>query len=270
MIDIINLFTGKIIDFILLPFKSLGEDWEIFIISAISGVLLIFVYGLVSNQKAIKKLKRKISASILEVILYRHDIKLCLKAQLGMLISGAKYFLLAVPPLIILMVPCLLILSQMNLRYEQRPLNVGESLLLSAKVKDPNLLMDTTLQASDAVSISEPVRVPEEKEITWKINAKEKGSQTLVIQNKNQKIDKKLFIEQAGEPLYSQLYNSSIWTLLYPRNDKSFISEFSEIKLTYPANKHYLFNFELHWILIFFIVSMVSGLIASKFFKVEI
>lgn len=270
MINFINLIATKLLDLLLLPFKTLGDSWGLIFISALAGVLLIFVYGKVSNQKAIKKVKRKISASILEVILYRHDISLCLKAQGGMLLAGAKYFLLAVPPLLILMIPCIVILSQLNLRYESRPLKVGETLLLTTKLNDSAKLMNASLNLSGGLEASEPVRIPEANEIVWKIRAKDTGEQKLTIQGLASKYEKPLFVETAAVPLYAQLNKSWLWTILYPQDNAAFANEFSEIKLSYPKGEHFLFSLKLHWVIIFFIVSLVSGLVASKLFKIEI
>jgi hypothetical protein len=271
IIDVIQKITTKFVDLLLIPFSRLNPDWGLIFISALSGVLLIFVYGLVSNQNAIKNVKRKISASLLEVILYRHDIGQCLKAQGRMLWGGAKYFFLAVPPLIILMIPCTLILAQLNLRYEERPLKKGENLILTAKVADPESLMQTWLEVSPGLKSSEPLRVSEDKEIIWKVNAVESGKQSVkIINTAKAPLEKSVYVENLEAPLYSKLYNSWLWTVLYPRENPAFEKDFSEIKLSYPKGEHHLFSLKLHWIIIFFIVSLISGLVAAKFFKIEV
>lgn len=271
IIDTVNLIASKVIDIILLPFSALSPGWGLIFVSALTGILLIFLYGLVSNQKAIKGVKRKISASILEVILYRHDIGQCLKAQGRMLAAGFKYFLLAVPPLIILMIPCIIILAQLNLRYEERPLETGESLVLTATLKDTNKLMDTKIEPPAGLQVSEPLRISEDKQVVWKINAVEPGKHLLRFTNSSDPlIEKNVYVGAKDSPLYSNFYNSWMWTILYPKENKDLSNAFTQVSLSYPKSEHSLLGMEMHWIIIFFLVSLVSGLIAARFFKVEI
>lgn len=270
----LNRFFTFLTDLILLPFRSLDPIWGLIVISAISGIALIYIYGLVSNQKAIKTVKRRISASILEVILYRHDIGLCLKAQGHMLLSGARYFALAVPPLLILMVPCIFVLSQLNLRYENRALQPNENAILTATVSDQQKMMEVNLETSDGLIQTPAVRSPDIKEVSWRLTPVKEGDQKFVIKLPGgvSAFESPVYVGRHQGPLYASNFSSWAWSFLYPGREKLDPAKYglTSISLSYPKEENVILGVELHWIIIFFLVSLISGLVASRFLKVEI
>ena len=270
----LNNAFSVITDILLVPFTGLAPVWGLVFISVLSGIALIFIYGFVSNQKAIKSVKRKISASILEVILYRHDIGLCLKAQGRMLLYAVQYFALALPPLLILMIPCIFILAQLNLRYEARALMPGEKIIVSAKVSDEKNLFESRITAGSGLEVTEPVRIPTAGEIVWRLEVKEDAEQKVSIKTglNTTPLENLVHIGKYRGPIFTFSSASWLWSLLYPSSHKIDPSKYgiSEISFSYPKAEHALFGLNLHWIIIFFIVSLMSGLVASRFLNVEI
>lgn len=272
IINGLNRFFTGFFDLILAPFGALSPIWGLVFISFISGILLIYIYGLVSNQRAIRAVKRKIHANLLEVILYRHDLALCLKAQGRMLLGGAHYFLLAVPPLIILIIPCLFILSQLNLRYETRPLKLKEPLIVKAAVTDDAGLMNVTIGEMRGLDITEPVRIQEKNEVAWRIRPSEMSDYKISVKTDRGTLESPVFVGAYRGPIFANNFSAWYMNLLYPSRQTEDLKRlgFSAFLMDYPKEEHALFGIRLHWILIFFIVSLVSGLLASRVLNIEI
>src|SRR5882762_3483709 len=154
-------------------FKWLGPFWSLVVISALVGILLVWIFGKVSNQAAIQKTRNRLSAELIALRLFKDDLRVFFGIQFQVLVWTMKYFRHSLVPMLILMVPAMIILIQLNLHYASRPLRVGEQTLVKVKLRDPAALArgaNLTLQAPGNLKIeTEGVRVDEMKEICWRI-----------------------------------------------------------------------------------------------------
>src|SRR5690349_10307266 len=96
------------------------------IIATVTGVLLLFVFKYTSNQRAIKRVRNDINAHLLALKLFKDSAWVALRAQAHILLGAFSLFCLAVVPILVMLVPVTLLLSQLALWYQYRPLKVGE------------------------------------------------------------------------------------------------------------------------------------------------
>lgn len=272
MIDSINYILTLITDYILLPFQGLSKVWGLIFLSVLAGVILLLCYGKVSNQNAIRSIKRKIMAAIYESVLYRRNLRLCLKAQWKMLCSGAVYFALAVPPIIVLMIPCILMLAQMNLRYESNGLYIGEPTLLRVKLDNAEALNTVGLETSENVSVTPALHDLREKEVVWRLTPQDKNPIDLKITNGSEEYKYFAVVDDVKAKHLPAHYERSWYNaLLYPGLKKvPANSAISEISLAYPGVSYQFCGISWHWLVLFLIVSILSGLVAAKIFGVAV
>jgi len=279
MIEIFSFLrniTSQAIDLILLPFLQLSPIVGLTVVSALCGVVLLLLYGKVSSQKKIKETKKRIMTALQELVLFRHDVVLCLRAQGRMLGLAFKYLALAVPPLVILAVPCIFILSELYARYGIRSFHPGEHGIVKVQLTRAELLDQVQLETTPGLEVTPAVRVAEPPELIWRLNV-----------NKNDKVPSGKVMLRIGEDkttIEQQILTDSNaritpeWTrnwlneILYPtqtlsENTANFIKQ---ISFSYPERELLLFGQQVNWILYFFVVSLVAGLAASRFFKIEI
>lgn len=269
----ISNFITRLFDFLLVPFQSAAPIWGLVFISAVSGIILVKIYGSISNQRLIKRIKTRISAGILESVLFRHDLVVTLRAQGGMLKNGALYFLAAIPPLLVLIVPCLFILAQLNLRYNNAPIEPGSSAVIKVALSDPSKTSAVEVSPSSEITLSPPVRVPADGEVWLKASAPNNpGEFTLSLKGPSTELTIPLYVGSNPTHKISSLVGSStVMQLMYPSASGRYPSgDFKSIEVRYPTPSTKLFGLSLHWILVFFIVSLISGLVAAKIFKIEI
>ena len=273
VIDALQSATAFAVDLIVIPLARGSADWQLFWISFVAGVLFLLAYGAVSNQKKLKQVKSKIAAALLEVVLYRHNLRALLAAQRDLLVNGVRYFLLAVPPILILIVPCLLLLANLNMRFGARALNPGESALLSVQLKDRKVLYRTSLAAPEGVLVSPPVRIAESEKIVWRVTAQTPQNSALKIRlgDSGSEFSADLLSGKTHKYVPTASYNAWWERLLYPDTSVAPASALIEsISLSYPEASTALFGLKMHWIAIFAIVSILSGILASRVFRVEI
>jgi uncharacterized membrane protein (DUF106 family) len=258
-------------DLLFKPFSAFSPVVGLTVVSIIAGVLLLLAYGKVSNQAALKRVKANIHAALLESVLYRHDLRTSLRAQGRMLRYGGAYFLRAVPPLIILAIPCLIVLAQLNLRYEARGLRVGEPAIVNLTVVDAKLLEKVRLVPSDGLVATPPVRLPSEKKVFWRIEPTSPGAKNAVVdfQGDDGALSAPIAVGETRKAL--TLRASASWwnAILYP-SSVTLPSSVSDFSIAYPSRTLKVFGIKLHWIVFFFLVSLVAGLAASKIFHIEI
>ena len=142
-------------------FKWLGPFWSLVAISALAGILLVWIFGKVSNQCAIQKTRSRLSAELIALRLFKDDLRVFFGIQGNVLVWTLKYLRHSFVPMLILLIPAMIIMIQLNLHYGFRPLRVGEQALVKVKFRDAAALArEVSLTAPDNLHIeTQPVRV---------------------------------------------------------------------------------------------------------------
>jgi hypothetical protein len=232
-----------------------------------------------SNQKAIGRIRDGIKANMLALRLFKDEIAVTLQSQ-GRVFRGA-FGLLAhsIRPMLVMILPVSLLLAQMGLWYQFRPLLPGEEALVTMKLADsgPGRGMAGGLSKVKMVPSSDidvtigPVRVPSQNEIYWQIKPTSKGEHQLVFQLENQTFEKQLIVGE-GFARISAMRPGPNWSdiILHPA-EKPFkaVSPVHSIAISYPSRDSWTSGSDW-WIIYFFIASMAFALIFKPIFKVRI
>jgi len=271
-VELFNSLATSIFDALLYPLSFLGSDVALILISILAGIGLLFLYGKVSNQDAIRKVKKKITAGIYESVLFRNDLRISLKAQGKMFLGGAKYFALAIPPIIILSIPCLIVLAQLNLRYGVRPLNPGESTIISIGVKDDAALFSAEIKAPEGIATTPPLRDLDNHTVSWRLDAKSPMIAKVDILVGGESLTQNIFVGKETSKIPTVIHSSFWWQFLYPGATipTKLQNIITEISVKYPEQAMSLFGLHVNWLIVFLVVSILAGIVGSKFLKVEI
>src|SRR5436190_19748993 len=153
--------------------KWLGPFWSLVGLSILGGILLVWIFGKVSNQDAIKRARNRLSAELIALRLFKDDLRIFFGVQGHVLVWTVKYLKHSLVPMLILMGPAMIILIQLNLHYALRPLAIGESALVKVKLRDSAALAsggEFILQAPPNLKVeTQGVRIGDLKEISWRI-----------------------------------------------------------------------------------------------------
>lgn len=271
--NIFNAVINFIFGVIFFPLNALSPLWGLVIISLITGVVMLLIFKRVSNQSGIQATKGHLKAHLLELRLYKDDAALSLAAIGDLFKDNLRYFSFAFKPMLILMIPVIFILIQLAARYESRPINVDESVILSAVTSSSENLRDVALEMPEWIEIeTPPLRVPAKNEINWRIKPHKEGEWELkIVQDKNI-VEKKMVVGDRFTSLAEKrLKGFSLAGMLYPAESllpsNSFIKE---IYLRYPKRELYFFGMNIHWLILFLVLSIISGFALKGVFKVEI
>jgi hypothetical protein len=240
----------------------------------VSGVLLLIVFKYTSNQRAIKRVKDDIKANLLALKLFKDSAGVALRAQ-GQILLGAFWLLLfSLIPMLVMLVPVLLILGQLALCYQARPLQVGEEAVVTVKLAsgasaDPSYI---ELEPTDAVQTTlGPVHLWSKHEVCWNIRARQNGYHRLAFHLGQETGEKELAIGD-GFMRVSKLRPAYHWldTLLNPQ-EKPFDpdSPIQSIEIDYPQRSSWTCGTDW-WVFYWFAVSMVAGFCVRRPLNVNI
>ena len=112
----------------------------------------------------------------------------------------------------------------------------------------------------------------EEKEIDWRIKAERQGTFDLEFELNPGIVTKRLVVDDKVTRLSVKRVSASLLQqLLYPA-EKSIPEDvgIDYIEITYPAIAYSVFGWGIHWLVIFFVVSIAAGFMLKGFFRVEI
>jgi hypothetical protein len=191
------------------------------------------------------------------------------------MIRGAiRLFVLAIVPMLVMVVPVVLMLGQLSLWYQQRPLRVGEDSVVALKVGGshgepmPAVAMEPTAAVE---VITGPVRVPSQREVVWLVRAREPGPHRLSIRTGDQAVTKELAVGD-GFMRVSPRRPGWDWVdvLLNPA-EPAFppSSPVRSIEVAYPERPSWTSGTD-HWVIYWFIMSMVAAFCAKPVLDVNI
>ncbi len=273
---IFNSVFGKIFDVLFYPFRSMSPWIGMIIVSFLTGLLMLFVFKWTSNQRGIKQVKNKIKAHLLELRLYKDSLVLSLRAQGNILRCNLRYIGYSAKPMMVMILPLILIIIQLNFWFGYQSLTPDQSVLLKVKLKENQDPMEIPIEIEPTPELTietPPLRIQEFGEIDWRFSAREHGIHKLSLKMDGETVTKKVSVAQKPLSKISPIKTekSFIRQLLYPsespiRDDLPVRS----IEIQYPARNMNLFGWHIHWLIVYFVLSIVFGFAFKGIFKVEI
>jgi hypothetical protein len=262
---VLNKFLTFLFGLVYVPLKWLGPLWSLVGISWLAGIFLVWVFGKVSNQDAIRRTRDRLSGELIGLRLFKDDLVVFFRIQFQVLLWTLRYLRHSLVPMLILMVPTILILIQLNYHYGLRPLAVGEQAVLKVKLRDATALLrgdPLTLTAPKNLTIeTDGVRIPELKEICWRIRGVSPGRFDVTVSNGQEKVTKQAVVGGRVEGV-SSLRTGEDWltSLLYPGEAPiPRQSVIESIEIRYPKLDIFFLGWRVHWLLIFLILSLGFG-----------
>jgi hypothetical protein len=239
------------------------------LIAVLSGAGLIWMFKHTSNQRAIKRARQQIRSNLLAVKLFHDNPWVGLRAQVAALLGAFKLLLPALVPILAMLLPVTLLLGQIALWYQARPLQIGEEAVITLKLDARAAEAKVVLEPNDAVEdVSGPVRAVSQNEICWNLRAKQNGSHTLVFRVNDHEVQKELAIGD-GYQRVSLRRPDWDWSnaLLHPaespfRPD----SPVRLIEIQYPERSSWVSGTD-SWLYYWFIVSLVAGFLLRGVFR---
>ena len=213
-----NAILNSIFDVLLGWSGGASATVDILLWSIGGGIVALMVYKWVSNQAGIEKAKNDIKVHLLEIRLFQDDILGVIASTGKILVKNGLYIGHNIIPMLVMFVPMMAILFQLEAHYALDPMPVGTTTYLNLTVdRDtaPDLAMDDIrLEAPEGVTVAGMVAGPR-KEVCWKIVAEQAGDHELVVHLGDEQVTKGIAV--GGEPRKVPYMRTKSWEgYLYP------------------------------------------------------
>jgi uncharacterized membrane protein (DUF106 family) len=283
--ELVQLLISSFVDLTLSPLQSISPLWALSLFSLMAGLFMLLIFRYTSDQQRIRETKNGIKAHLLELWLFRDDMRIMLSAQGQILRLNGRYLKLAMKPFMVLVIPMTLILISLEGWFGYRPLRPGEVAIVTVQVSDgeTGLLQKASLEANNGLRVeTPPLRIPPAKEVDWRIRAGEPGIHKVSLDlsglptaqavQAGRRLEKQVVVSQGLARVSPARLSSGFWqTLLHP--SESPIPQglgIQRIDIRYPTRSIKVFHWKIHWLVYFFVLSIVFAFAFKRIFKVEL
>ncbi len=273
--SLLNSLLRTLFDLLLLPFRGLHPMVGLGVVSVIASIGMLLGYKATSNQDAVTAVKAKIAAGLFEIRLFNDDIRAIFRAQWDILRHNLNYMRLNLIPMFWMMLPFVLVIAQLQFHYGYEGLKVGEPVLMKITVAEsagstrPDVEVDFPegLGADSSISWFPAVR-----ELAFRIVASQPGSYELPIRIGGETVTKTIDVgNNVVRRSPDRLAPRFVDQLLYPAEPSlPADSSVTSISVDYPDREVGLFGFETHWLIVFFILTIVIAFALKGRFGVTI
>lgn len=274
---ILNVTLGGVIELLLYPFRSMPPMVGLAVVSVLTGIGMLLVFKATSNQDGLTGVKRRISASVFEIRLFNDDPRAIFRAEADIFRHTMRYLGLTLVPVLWMIVPLLLVLVQLQFHYGYEGIEPGGTALVKVRLHNPSAdaAPGLTLGAGAGLRVDSPMLwIPSEREATWRIAVDAPGEHQLLIHVGDEIFEKSLDASDASGAIVrrapvrpSGLWGQAVYPVEAPLPPDGPVES---IAITYPERLVSFFGWDVHWLVVFFILSIIVAFALQRPFKVTL
>lgn len=288
--SILNTLLARSFDVVLAPFRALPPIVGLIAVSLATAVAMLLIFKRTSDQKRLAAVKRQIHAAIFEIRLFNDDMRAIFRAQGEILRHNLTYLRLSLVPMLWMIVPLVLVIAQLQFHYGYDGLAPGQAVLLKAEVREsvalgsvvsPEVSPASTADRREVAALELPpqieaqtpaVWIPATREVIWRIAPREPGDYELRLRVGSESFTKSVRVSNdvvRRSPL--RLESGVLNQLLYPAEAPlPAAGAVSSISLAYPERDIQVLGWGIHWMIVYFVLSMVFAFALRKRFNVTL
>ncbi len=271
--SVINRIMTLIFDVLFAPFVAAPGWLSLIIFSAVAAVAGLLVYKYTSNQTSIKRVKDRIKANMLAIKLFKDDLGVMFRSQAKTLVCALHLLRYSLLPMAVMIVPFVLVVAQLALSYQWRPLQPGETVVMTAQLTpghDVTRLNPILEPSEGAVCETAPVRIPSLNQVVWRLRATTPGRHILRLRVGDEVVEKSLDVGDGFRRVSALRSNGSFVDALLHPGEASLPADSAvqSIALDYPARESWFYG-ETLWLIWLIALSFVVALVVKPALGVE-
>jgi hypothetical protein len=274
LVVLLNALANLLGRYTLAPLAVLPGWLSATLVAAVTGVLLLVAFKYTSNQRALGRVRADIKAHLLALRLFKDSAAVAVRAQGHILLGAFQLMLLAIVPMLVMALPVCLLLEQLGLWYQSRPLPVGEEAVVTVQLAGdaaapwPDVRLQPTAAVESAVG---PVRMFSQRALCWNVRARQAGYHRLVFVVDGRPVEKEVAVGD-GFMRVSARRPAREWSdaLLHPAEEPlGPDAPVRSIDIEYPDRPSWTSGTDL-WVYYWFGASMVAALCFRPFLNVKL
>ena len=281
----VNRILGGIVGGLLYPFQALPPIIGLAVVSLLVSVPLMLGFRALSDQDALAAAKRRIHAGVFEIRLFNDDLGAITRAQIEIVRHTLSYFRLSFIPMAWMMIPLILLLIQLQFHYGYEGLETGRSAILKVQFAAgesaqaglgrpaDDAVSAVSLEAPPGLTVETPMLwIPTLREADWRVTANQPGSYPVSVRVGEDRFSKSVVFSDAGLRRSPRRPSRGFFDqLLYPAEPPMPAgAPIESITVNYPDGRVSLFGWHTHWLVGFFILTMLFSLLLQKPLRVRL
>jgi hypothetical protein len=266
----LNAIAGAVVDAFLLPFEQLPAAVGLAAVSLLTAIGMLLVFKATSRQDRLGDVKRQIHAALFEMRLFADDLPALFRAQGEILLCNLRYLRLSLVPLLWMLLPLTLLVAQLQMYYGYSGLEPGRPVIVKVTLgagaatgsKPP-----VGLDAPDGIRVETPALwIPSLREMDWRIVADRIGDYDLTVRVAQDEATKAVRVSEGpGRRSPMRVERGLLVQLLYPAEPPLPDDiPIEAIEIAYPGRTISLFGWGLHWLVVFFLLTLLFALALRK------
>lgn len=236
---------------------------------------MILLFGYTSDQKSIGTAKDQLKAHLLAVRLYRDQLPVVMGSYGKVLRGTGHYLKLAFKPLLYVIIPITLLVVQLDRTLGFTAIQPNQPFLLTARASGPDALNEMSIELPPEITAgAPPVHVAAENEVVWRLVASREGSYEVKIAAGSESVTKTVRVSSKLARVSPERLRDHFWERMFlsgesalPANDA-----IDSITVDYPERNIPLgiVDYQMNWIWLFFILSMIAGFIFKELLGIKV
>lgn len=244
-------------------------------LSVVIGLLMIVLFGYTSDQKAIGIAKDQLKAHLLAVRLYRDQLHVVMGSYGKVLRGTGRYLKLAFKPLLYVIIPITLMIVWLDRSLGLTAIQNNTPFLLTARVNNPQALDSVSIDLPPGITASAPpVHIAAENEVVWRLVASREGAYDVKISARGQTAEKTVRVSSELAQVSPERLRDHFWERMFSSGESALPNDSAveSISVDYPERNIPLgiAGYEMNWIWLFFILSMIAGFIFKELLGIEV
>nr|MEE4269691.1 hypothetical protein [Candidatus Krumholzibacteria bacterium] len=246
------------------------------VLSAVTGVIMLLLFKWSTNQDQLVAARQVLTGRIYEMGLYQDHLSVLGKIQRDLAVANLKYLRWSLPALLVVALPMVLILAQMDAHYGHRPLVPGETALVTVQLETDQVHQKDglRLEADPGVLVeTRPLRDLQGNLVRWRVRAEEPGTHNLTVALADGTRLAKTLVVGDGTPRLAKVrQKESLGRLLLNPAEEPLPqdSPVASVQVSLPRRELDYGLFRTSWLIALIIFSLVAGLALKDVFKVRL
>ncbi|MBN1433510.1 hypothetical protein JW921_02050 [Candidatus Fermentibacterales bacterium] len=172
----------SLFDLLLYPTAPLSPTLALCLVSVLSGLAMIALFRLASDQEAIASVRRRMGAEAVGMLLYLGDPSTVLRKGWRLISLNFVYLYHLIGPMLVMALPLLLLIAQIGARYSLSPPAAGDTAVITLSLSDPIAGLPPVVETSSGLRYIPPVvLVRSGAEASFRVEAQPSGERGVVV-----------------------------------------------------------------------------------------
>jgi hypothetical protein len=245
----------------------------VIVVSLVVGLLMVLLFGYTSDQKAIKVAKDQLKAHLLAVRLFRDQLSVVTGSYAKILRGTGRYLRLAFMPLLYVIIPITFLIVQLDRCLGSTAIQTGMPFLLTVHTDGAEAMNALTLDLPAEIAMTAPaVHVPAENAVVWRLAASREGDYQIKIVAGADDVTKNVRVSSELARVSPVRLRGHFWERLFTSGEPALPANgaVESISINYPERNIEIAGYEINWIVLFFVLSMIAGYLFKELLGIQI